>query len=135
MLGVAQRDVLKSHWSSSFSSSSSVGPPTSANRQHPFKINPGFLDVPFFQYSNNQTWLTPSLIIKALVDCVHGGGEIPHLNASVCMASEEVMAWPGAHAARALTLPHCKTSDCSAIYRLHLTDPEIQIEKHQYKKN
>lgn len=30
MLGVAQRDALRSHWSSSFSSSSSVGPPASA---------------------------------------------------------------------------------------------------------
>lgn len=29
MLGVAQRDVLRSHWSRSFSSSSSVGPPPS----------------------------------------------------------------------------------------------------------
>lgn len=29
MLGVAQRDVLRSHWSSSLSSSSSVGPPAS----------------------------------------------------------------------------------------------------------
>lgn len=29
MLGVAQRDVLRSHWSSNLSSSSSVGPPTS----------------------------------------------------------------------------------------------------------
>ncbi len=36
MLGVAQRDVLKSHWSSSFSSSCSVGPPTSADRSHHF---------------------------------------------------------------------------------------------------
>lgn len=29
ILGVAQRDVLRSHWSSNLSSSSSVGPPTS----------------------------------------------------------------------------------------------------------
>lgn len=30
MLGVAQRDVLRSHWSSNLSSSSSVGPPASS---------------------------------------------------------------------------------------------------------
>lgn len=32
MLGVAQREVLRSHWSNSCSSSSSVGPPTSERK-------------------------------------------------------------------------------------------------------
>ncbi len=79
-----------------------------------------------FVHSNNQTWF-PLGFAVTLVDHVHGGAEVPHLNAPVCMASEEVPAGSGAHTARAFTLSHCKARDGGAIYSLHLTDPEIQV--------
>ncbi len=81
---------------------------------------------PCFVHSNNQTWF-PLGFAVTLVDHVHGGAEVPHLNAPVCMASEEVPAGSGAHTARAFTLSHCKARDGGAIYSLHLTDPEIQV--------
>lgn len=39
IFGVAQREVLKSHWSNSCSSSSSVGPPTSIKHKSSFRTH------------------------------------------------------------------------------------------------
>lgn len=121
MLGVAQRDALRSHWSSSFSSSSSVGPPASAGAhththvlQHTRVTRepaPAPHPVP-----------TPTPVL-ALADHVHGGGQVPHLDAAVGVAGEQVAPGPRAHPAGALALPHGEGGDGGAVHGLDLTDP------------
>lgn len=64
------------------------------------------------------------ILVLSLVDHIHGCGQVPHLDAAVGVASEQVSPWPGAHPAGALTLPHGEGGDCSAVYSLDLTYSE-----------
>lgn len=66
---------------------------------------------------------SPTLVLS-LVDHIHGCGQVPHLDAAVGVASEQVAPWPGAHPAGALTLSHSEGRDCSAVYSLDLTYSE-----------
>lgn len=59
----------------------------------------------------------------ALADHVHGGGEVPHLDAAVGVAGEQVAPRPRAHPAGALALPHRERGDRGAVDRLDLADP------------
>lgn len=63
--------------------------------------------------------LSPTLVLS-LVDHIHGCGQVPHLDAAVGVASEQVSPWPGAHPAGALTLSQGEGGDCSAVYSLDL---------------
>lgn len=121
MLGVAQRDVLKSHWSSNLSSSSSVGPPTSWENIH------SLLSLT----SKASPWQTsfhrePTLIFT-FVNHIHSGGQIPHLDAAVSVACEQVAPWPWAHSTGSLTFSDCKWGYCSTVNSLDLTDSAKDI--------
>lgn len=63
------------------------------------------------------------ILVLALVDHVHGCGQVPHLDAAVGVASEQVAPWPGAHPAGALALSHSERGDSSAVHSLDLTYP------------
>lgn len=78
------------------------------------------------------TW-SPTLVL-ALVDHVHGCGQVPHLDAAVGVASEQVAPWPGAHPAGALALSHSERGDCSAVHSLDLTYPERRSGADQRKQ-
>lgn len=66
---------------------------------------------------------SPTLVLS-LVDHIHGCGQVPHLDAAIGVASEQVAPRPGAHPAGALTLSHSERGDCSAVYSLDLTNSE-----------
>ena len=66
---------------------------------------------------------------------LHGGGEVPHLDASVAMATEEVAAWPGADATRALALVDHEGGDGGAVYGPHLTHPDTHINTNTLTPN
>lgn len=61
------------------------------------------------------------ILVLTLVDHVHGCGQVPHLDAAVGVASEQVSPRPGAHPAGALALSHSERGDCSAVDSLDLT--------------
>lgn len=63
--------------------------------------------------------MTPTLVLT-LVNHVHGSGQIPHLDAAVGVACEEVAPRPGAHPAGALTLPHSEGGDGGTVHSLDL---------------
>lgn len=63
---------------------------------------------------------SPTLVLS-LVDHIHGRGQVPHLDAAVGVASEQVAPRPGAHPAGALALSHRERGDCSTVYSLDLT--------------
>lgn len=48
----------------------------------------------------------PPTLVLSLVDHIHGCGQVPHLDAAVGVAGEQVSPWPGAHPAGALALSH-----------------------------
>lgn len=63
---------------------------------------------------------TPTLVL-ALADHVHGSGQVPHLDAAVGVAGEQVASGPGAHPAGALALAHGEGGDGRAVHGLDLT--------------
>lgn len=124
MLGVAQREALRSHWSSSLRSSSSVGPPTSANSHiEPYKCLPVSRLARWRGLALPPLTRVPLGLVLRPVDRVHGRGEIPHLYAAVAVAREEVATRPRAHAAGALALAHREAADGGTVHGLHLTHP------------
>lgn len=60
--------------------------------------------------------------VFTLINHVHGCGQIPHLDAAICMPSEEVAARPRAHSAGSFAFSYSKGWDGSAINCLDLTD-------------
>ena len=60
--------------------------------------------------------------VFSLVDHVHGCGQVPHLDAAVRVAREQVAPGPRAHPAGALALPHRERGDGGAVHRLDLAD-------------
>lgn len=64
----------------------------------------------------------PTLVL-ALADHVHGGGQVPHLDAAVGVAGEQVAPGPRAHPAGALALAHGEGGDGGAVHGLDLADP------------
>lgn len=56
----------------------------------------------------------------AFADHVHGGGQVPHLDAAVGVAGEQVAPRPRAHPAGALALPHRERGYCGAVDGLDL---------------
>lgn len=46
------------------------------------------------------------ILVLSLVDHIHSCGQVPHLDAAVGVAGEQVPPWPGAHPAGALALSH-----------------------------
>ena len=73
---------------------------------------------------------TIQLLLLALVGRVHGGGQVPHLDAAVAVAREQVAAGSRPHAAGALTLPHHEGGDGGPVHRLHLADPDTHTHTH-----
>lgn len=67
-------------------------------------------------------FLKEHTLILAFVDHIHGGGQVPHLNAAVGVACEQVPPWPGAHPAGALTFSYCKWGYCSTVNSLDFAD-------------
>ena len=61
---------------------------------------------------------------------LHGGGEVPHLDAAVAVATEEVAAWPGADATRTLALVDHEGGDGGTVYGPHLTHPDTHTHTH-----
>lgn len=61
------------------------------------------------------------ILVLSLVDHIHGRGQVPHLDAAVGVASEQVAPRPGAHPAGALALSHRERGDCGTVYSLDLT--------------
>jgi len=61
---------------------------------------------------------------------LHGGRQVPHLDAAVAMATEQVAAGPRADATRAFTLMDHEGGDGRPVYRAHLAHPNTHTHTH-----
>lgn len=126
IFGVAQREVLRSHWSSSCRSSSSVGPPTSIKHKGSVRTH---TRIQYFikkkKLLHTQCcllhhvclcFLTLSLPLLSFVSGVHRSGQVPHLDAAVAMTGEQIAPGSRPHPARALTLPYHEGRDCGPVH-------------------
>lgn len=57
---------------------------------------------------------------------VHGGRQVPHLNAAIAVTAEQVPPRPRADPTRALALVDHEGRDGGAVHRAHLTHPETR---------
>lgn len=108
----------RSHWSSSSSSSSSVGPPSAARQPMRRQV----------VTERRRPTLCDHLLTSDvhLPGDLHGGGQVPHLDAAVAVAAEQVPARPRADAAGALALVDHEGCDGRPVHRAHLAHPNAQ---------
>ena len=109
----------RSHWSSSSSSSSSVGPPSAARQ--PIRVH--ITHRPITQHSavpsvNNKGVCVLKVLTSDvhLPGDVHGRGQVPHLDAAVAVAAEQVAPSPRADPTRALALVDREGRDGGTVH-------------------
>lgn len=110
----------RSHCSSSSSSSSSVGPPSAAGT----RTTPISDSWTNHRAGNGRRLLTVLTFDVHLSSYLHGGRQVPHLDAAITVTTEQVAAGPRADPTGALALVDHEGRDGGPIHRAHLTHPE-----------
>lgn len=103
--------LLRSHWSSSWRSSTADGPPLDFWTVGVKKL----VEI---------DWIFQFQLTKfAFVEQFEGSGQIPPLNRSIAVASEQESSWPRSHSsARTFAFMNAERSDCCGIDRLYHTN-------------
>lgn len=68
-------------------------------------------------------FLTLFLPLLSFVGSVHRSSQVPHLDAAIAVAGEEISPGSRPHPAGTLTLPYHEARDGGPVHRLHLADP------------
>ena len=69
-------------------------------------------------------FLTISLPLLAFISRIHRSGQVPHLDAAVAVAGEQIASRTRPHTTRTLTLSHHEARDGGPVHWLHFTDPD-----------